>query len=243
MVRGLFDVAMPLIVDEPQTKTLTAANLYSLDVFDAVSPLIQSFELLERSQNFAILIPSEKYLRGLNINRHDWLEYHISTFLVTFATVGDEALLLVNEVHCLGIDPRYCGASIVKSNKWVKDTLIPMQLDAIEKLIKPHRKTRNDLVHKGKIPSLGSLFNSGSLDQLKRISFALQHRPEAFPETMHTKLDDAFVKALIKINKGLDTEVCRLGATVWQLLTNLHECYNQRHSILTSNIPNKKPTN
>ena len=99
MVRSLFEFARPLIVDENQTENLTAADLYSLDVFDAVSPLIQSFELLERSQSFATLIPSEKYLKGLNINRYEWLEYHISTFLIAFATVGDEALLLVNEVQ------------------------------------------------------------------------------------------------------------------------------------------------
>jgi hypothetical protein len=113
MVRGLFELATPLIVDESRTNTLTSADLYSLDVFDSVSHLIQSFELLERSRRLAILMPSEKYLKGLNINRYEWLEYHISTFLVAFAKVGDEALLLVNEVQCLGVDPKDCRARIV----------------------------------------------------------------------------------------------------------------------------------
>lgn len=235
MVRGLFELTRPLIVNETQTENLTAANLYSLDVFDAVSPLIQSFELLERSRNFATLIPSEKYLKGQNINRYEWIEYHISTFLIAFATVGDEALLLVNEVQCLGIDPKDCRSRIVKGNKWVKDTSIPKRLNAIEKVISPHKNPRNLLVHRGKMPSLDSLCKTDGIDQLKKISLVLQHSPEAFPEVMRSKTDHAFVNALIKINKALDGELCQLRAAVWQLLTNLRELYDQRLSVLSTN--------
>jgi hypothetical protein len=242
MVRDLFDLARPLILDETQTKTLTAADYYSLDVFDAISALIQSFDLLELSRSFATLTPSAKYLKGLQINRHDWLEYHISTFLITFVTIGDEAVSLVNDVLHLGIDPRHCHAA-VKSNKWVKDTPIPTQLDAIEKLINSHRKKRNLLVHGGKVPSLSSLVKSGNLDQLKGISLALQHRPEVFPETMHTKLDEAYVNAFIQINKALDREACELRTAVWQLLTDLHKFYSNWLSILSSNVVSKTPTN
>ena len=235
MVRGLFELVRPLIADESRTNTLTSADLYSLDVFDSVSPLIQSFELLERSRCFAILMPTEKYLKGLNINRYEWLEYHISTFLVAFATVGDEALLLVNEVQCLGIDPKDCRARIVKGNKWVKDTPIPKCLDAIEKIIESHKNTRNLLVHRGKTPSLDNLCKTDGIDQLKKISFVLQHRPEAFPEIMRSKTDHAFVKAFIKIDKALNNEICKLRATVWQLLTTLGEFYDKRLSILSTN--------
>jgi hypothetical protein len=235
MVRDLFDLARPLILDETQTKTLTAADSYSLDVFDASSALIKSFDLLELSRSFATLPPSEKYLKGLKINRHDWLEYHISTFLITFVTIGDEAVALVNDVHHLGIDPRDCHAAALKRNKWVKDTSIPTQLDVIEKLIKPHRKNRNHLIHGGKVPSLSSLVKSGNLDQLKGFSLALQHSPEAFPETMHVKLDEAYVRAFMQIDKALDREACQLKTAVWQILTDLHKFYSKWLSILSSN--------
>jgi hypothetical protein len=235
MVRGIFELTRPLIVDESRAKTLTTADLYSLNVFDAVSHLIQSFQLLERSRCLTILMPSEKYLKGLNINRYEWLEYHISTFLVAFATVGDEALLLVNEVQCLGINPKDCRAGIVKGNKWVKDTQIPKRLNAIEKAIEPHKNARNLLVHRGKTPSLDKLCKTDGIDQLRKISFVLQHRPEAFPEIMRSKTDHAFVKAFIQIDKTLNDEICMLRETVWHLLTTLHEFYDQRLSILSTN--------
>ena len=243
MVRDLFALARPLILNEAQTKTLTVADSYSLDVFDAISALINSFDLLELCRSFATLTPSEKYLKGLKINRHDWLEYHISTFLITFVTIGDEAVAFVNVVHHLGIDPRDCHAAAVKRNKWVKDTSIPTQLDAIENLIKPHRKNRNHLVHGGKVPSLSSLVKSGNLDQLKGFSLALQHSPEAFPQTMHAKLDAAYVKAFIQIDKALDREAYQLKTTVWQLLTDLHKFYNKWLSILSSNVVSDPHTN
>jgi hypothetical protein len=46
MVRGLRDLVTPLIVDESHTKTLTAADSYNLDVFDATGAVIQSFFFL-----------------------------------------------------------------------------------------------------------------------------------------------------------------------------------------------------
>ncbi len=232
MIRGLHNAAIPLIADETQTKTLTAANSYNLDVFGVTGALIQSFDLLERSRNFARFIPAANYLKVLGINRHDWLEYHISTFLITLVTIGDEAVLLVNEVVSLGIDPKHCRAVAVKSNKWVKDTPIPTRLDAIEKLIGPHKKTRNRLVHGGKVPSLNGLVRSSNLDQLKGFSLALQYRPESFPETMHAKLENAYVKALSQIDTALDKEVCELRTAVWRLLTELHKFYSKCLSIL-----------
>jgi hypothetical protein len=229
LVRSLFDLVVPLLADENNPKTLTPANSYTLDVFDTVSPLLQSFNLLERSQNFATLIPSTKYLQALNINRHDWIEYQISTYLIAFATVGDEALLLVNSVFCLGVDPKHCRSDILMNNKWVKETTIPERLDAIEKAIKPHRNSRNLLVHRGKNPSLNLLCNSTSLDQLKSISFALQHKPESFPHDFSARLDNAYVKALSQISKTLDSEIRELKTAARQLLTCLHEFYNQRY--------------
>jgi hypothetical protein len=243
MVRGLRDLVTPLIVDESHTKTLTAADSYNLDVFDATGAVIQSFDLLERSRNFARSIPSANYLRGLKINRHDWLEYHISTFLITLVTIGDETVLLVNDVLRLGIDSRHCRAVAVKSNKWVKDTSLPTHLDAIENLIRPHRKTRNRLVHGGKVPSLGSFVKSGNLDQLKGFSLALQYRPGSFPEAMHVKLQNAYVKALIQIDAALDREICELRTAVWRLLTALHKFYSMGLSTLSSSAVAETPAN
>ena len=237
-ISSLFKLAFPMIANKAVNKTPPPNNvdLYILDLFDAVSPLIQSFEHLERSRSFATLVPSEKYLKGLSINRHDWIEYHISTFLITFVTVDDQALLLVNSVFCLGMDPKHCKADVVKKNKWVKETAIPKCLDSLEKVIKRYRTTRNSLVHRGEIPSLDALLGAEYLDHLKRISFALQHKPEIFPENKQTQVDEAYIKAFTQIGSWMDSEVCQLRIALWQLLTDLHEFYSQRLSLLSSNV-------
>lgn len=67
MVRDLHRMAIPLIADQTQTKTLTAADSYNLDLFDATGALIQSFDLLELSRNFARPIPSANYLTPFHI--------------------------------------------------------------------------------------------------------------------------------------------------------------------------------
>jgi hypothetical protein len=241
-VREVLQSVVPLIANEYETENLTVADSYKLGVFDAISALIQSFDLLTQSRRLTTLMPADKYLKALNFNRHEWLEYHISTFLITFATVGDEALLLVSEIQCLGIDPKNCRAGIVKSNKWVKDTIIPTKLDAIEHVIKLHRGQRNALVHQGKLPSLGSLFESNTLDHLKRVSFVLQHKPDSLPEEMRIKCNAGYVNELAKIDKVLRTKLDQLQTAVMKLLTEMHKFYSQRLSIFPSIIACKKST-
>jgi hypothetical protein len=124
----------------------------------------------------------------------------------------------------------------VKKNKWVKETAIPKCLDSLEKVIKRYRTTRNSLVHRGEIPSLDALLGAEYLDHLKRISFALQHKPEIFPENKQTQVDEAYIKAFTQIGSWMDSEVCQLRIALWQLLTDLHEFYSQRLSLLSSNV-------
>jgi hypothetical protein len=233
MIRELLDLVVPLIPKEGRSERLSCSDSYNLEIFGMAGALSQSFELLERSRNLIISIPSGKYLEGQNINHYDWIEYHISTFLVTFVTVRDEVLQLVNSVFCLGIDPRHCSVAVVTTNKWVMDTTIPKHLKAIENVISSHRTTRNLLVHRGKTPSLNIWFKSANLDQLRIFALAVQHKPEKIPEEIKTMLNEAYVVALTQISEGLDAEISQLKTAVWQLLTDLHNTYSERRSFLS----------
>jgi hypothetical protein len=228
MIRELGTLVIPLIANEKRLEGLPHSDSYNLEIFDMVSPLLRSFVLLERSRNFAVSVPTDKYLNGQGINIHDWIEYHVATFLITCVTVRDEALLLVNSVFCLGLDPRHCKLHILQKNKWVKDTTIPKHLEAIEKAIKTHRNQRNLHVHRGALPSLNALVKSGNLDQLKAISYAMQLKPEKISGQFKARVDAAYVEVLIKINKALDNETNELRAAVWRLLTDLHNIYCQQ---------------
>jgi hypothetical protein len=87
------------------------------------------------------------------------------------------------------------------------------------------------------------LVKSGNLDQLKGSSLALQHSPRAFPKAMHAKLDAAYVKAFMEIDKALDREASQLKTAVWQLLNDLHKFYSKWLSILSSNGGSDTHTN
>jgi hypothetical protein len=173
-------------------------------------------------------------LQAQNINPYDWIEYHVSLFLITFVSIRDEVLLLVNSLFCLGIDPRHCNIFIIKSNKWIKDTTIPKHIESIELVIDSHRKRRNQLVHGGKTPSLNAWFKSANLDQLKAFSLAMQHKPEKISEDLKNKIEAAYVVAITQINRGLESEICQLKAAVWQLLNDAHKVYTERRAIFST---------
>ena len=118
--------------------------------------------------------------------------------------------------------------NILRKSKWVKDTIIPKHLEAIENAIKSHRNQRNLHLHRGTPPSFNALLKSGNLDQLKAISRVLQFKPEKFSDQFKAQVDAAYVKVLIKINKALNNDANELRAAVWRLLTDLHKIYSQK---------------
>lgn len=241
MIRDLLDAVVPFLTNDTPIEAETAES-YIVEVFDAIAPMIQSFALLDRTRKFVAHMPSEKYLQGLEINRHDWLEYHIGTFLIVFVTIRDQCLLLINAVMGLGIAPQHCRLGIITSNKWVKDTVIPNRLNLVEKAIERHRKNRNLIVHRGKTPLLDDLCKTRDLDQLEKFALVIQHKPEAFSEQFKSKVDQAYVRALIRIDKGLEGEICQLRKAVWPLLTDTHKIYNQRLSAFSAAL-GKPPKN
>lgn len=215
-----------------ETKLTTQIAEYRLEIFDLACALIESLELLERSRNFITTVPADEYLQKQKINRHDWIEYQISIFLITLITVGDQVLHLVNAVFCLGLDPKHCRPEIIKKNRWVADTVIPKRLDAIKQTIEAHRQPRNILVHQGVFPSLNKLFKSDNLDQMKKISFALQYSPQSFSATMKSKLCRAYDKEVLRVGQTMDEEVFGLRTVLLELLDALHEHYSSRVSFL-----------
>jgi hypothetical protein len=139
--------------------------------------------------------------------------------------------------------PFFCGkTNSLASSLFGGQVIIPNRLSLVEKAIERHRKKRNLIVHRGKTPLLDDLCKTRDLDQLEKFALVIQHRPEAFSEQLKSKVDQAYVRALIRIDKALEGEICQLRKAVWPLLTDTHKIYNQRLSALSA-VLGKPPKN
>jgi hypothetical protein len=99
---------------------------------------------------------------------------------------------------------------------------------------RPQRPTRNKFIHGGKSPSLDALFKTSGMDQLKKIAFAFQHNPKAFPAIMEKKIRRAYDRGLLSIAKEMDGDLVRLKTVVSQLLDELYNHYVDRIVLLTN---------
>jgi hypothetical protein len=87
---------------------------------------------------------------GTLITRADHVAYQIENFIIRLGTVSDRALKLVNIVVQTGNQPRDCGWSVVAKNAHVAPTTARNRLDALDEAVRPHRETRNRIVHQGR---------------------------------------------------------------------------------------------
>jgi hypothetical protein len=84
---------------------------------------------------------------GTLITRADHVAYQVENFMIRLGAVTDRALKLVNIVFRFGIQPKDCRRSVVAENAHVAPTPVRKRLDALEEAVKPHRATRNRVVH------------------------------------------------------------------------------------------------
>jgi hypothetical protein len=84
---------------------------------------------------------------GALVTRADYVAYQVENFMIRLGGVTDRALKLVNIVFQLGIQARDCRRSVVAENAHVAPTPIRKRLDALEEAVRPHRATRNRVVH------------------------------------------------------------------------------------------------
>lgn len=86
-------------------------------------------------------------LDGKVISRADWVAYNIEGFLTRVSSISDRALKLVNIAFQLGIPARECRLGVIAHNSHVAATPVRKELLSLEGALKPHRSTRNSIIH------------------------------------------------------------------------------------------------
>ena len=132
-----------------------------------VIALLARTERLREAGRYVKGVPSPSALKRLAATQDGWIEYHYSYFLGAFASVGDICLLLVNATFALGIAPRNCSRSAIRTNSWVKRTDVPRAIDRVEEVMSRHRERRNLDLHRGTSADIGAVLGDRTFDSLR----------------------------------------------------------------------------
>ncbi|MBI2408126.1 MAG: hypothetical protein HYV19_07500 [Gemmatimonadetes bacterium] len=97
------------------------------------------------------VFPSQLQKGKARISRDRWVDYHYGYFTIALASMPDISFVLTATVHGLGLAPRYCTSSVVRSHDSVRGTAVARALNGIEKAVQLIKERRNAHVHRGEL--------------------------------------------------------------------------------------------
>lgn len=221
---GLLDLAQQGEVRSEGNAVLIEYEFYDDDVFRNASALAGAFERMKQSQRL-ITARSGSPWEGAGMDRHTWIEYHYSYYVVTLVSLVDIALVLTNSVFRLGNRERDCKSDIITRNWWVAQTPVKDAIAELAKLVQPHKEGRNVHVHRGKIQPIAEVMGSKLLDQLKIFSFVDWAGKPVVPRE---KLEQGYGIELPKISVRLEQERTELRSRLVAVLDGLYPVYRQK---------------
>jgi hypothetical protein len=118
---GLVALAEKSEVRREGEATLLEYEFYDDDVFRNAGAAVEALDRLGQSQRL-IEAASKGSWEGSGLDRHMWIEYHYSYYIVTFVSLADIALVLTNSAFRLGNRERDCKPDTITRNWWVAQT-------------------------------------------------------------------------------------------------------------------------
>jgi hypothetical protein len=87
-------------------------------------------------------------LKRTGATRAEQLVLVVEDFLIRTQTVYDRALALVDSVFHIGNPPRFVSHALIAGNAHIKSSKVLPSLNALNKLVAPHRADRNRVIHR-----------------------------------------------------------------------------------------------
>jgi hypothetical protein len=203
---------------------------YHDGVFHYTSNLIHAIERLEMTPIFLKRFPRTATFDKNNITIHRWIQYHYSNYLVTMISIYDTALLMVNAIFGLGIDPRKCNDRTVAHHERVKKSRVKNALDGLGIIMQPYRDPRNFFVHRNIIPGLAIL---DDLERMRSIEEAGKELNLEAEPVMHPRV----VKLLYNSQRQLlIQEVVQEGTKVADSVYGLFDELQPVYAALSAKI-------
>lgn len=121
---------------------------YARRVFVRFFGIIEANKRLSQAAQHMGHFPAAVFTKRKGIDRHDWMDYHHAMYSVSFVTVSDCALLLVNELMQLGLPESACKRATVAQNTNVARTALGQALVKLMAVVQPLTGDRNLVVHR-----------------------------------------------------------------------------------------------
>lgn len=120
---------------------------YAYDVNLEVSSLVQRVESLNLAGGLLWPNPVPQDFKSFPISRYEWLTVSADVFLMRYVSVVDCAMLLVNSVYKVGLQPKHCSIQNLRK-KGIPDRTIAILQDMLNDQGNL-RKERNARFHHG----------------------------------------------------------------------------------------------
>jgi Cthe_2314-like HEPN len=203
--------------------TLYREFVYHNEIFQHTSNLLLAIQRLEMTPIFLKRFPRTATFDKHHITIHRWIQYHYSNYVVTMTSIYDTALLMVNGIFGLGVEPKNCREKTVADHARVKKFRVQQPLHELASIVKPYCDPRHLLVHRNIMPGLSGL------DDLDRLRF-LNEVGEAYHTKAEPLLSPRFVTLFYNTERRqLAQEVVkastRLTDSVYVLFDALHPVY------------------
>jgi hypothetical protein len=154
------------------------------------------------------------------LSHMQWIDYHYSSFITSYASAYETALQLTNYVFELGIPETKCRNDVVRDNSHVKGTGVYAALKQLEALVASYRPSRHAFIHRGEQTPIEEIFRN-SMDRFIRV----QTNPKIKPGP----LNQIFSRRLVgKVCKRLNADVRSLELALCQLLDSSFLIYQSR---------------
>lgn len=149
---------------------------YARSVFEKCGNLINTIDQLEYIPIFIKEFPLEKTYTENGINHQNYIQYHLENHYLKISSILDQSIILVSEIHNLGIPPKLTSLYQLKVNKHTKDIPSLKILKAFEKSIQGIKATRNKITHRGEFQDseltelyINNFFNENNLQKNSKI--------------------------------------------------------------------------
>ena len=136
-------------IDKKPYDELCKEKIYIIDVFYAISDILNTIDQLEYVPIFLRRFPIRKYYAEEGISHPKYLRYHIENHFIRLSTLSDQIAILVNEIFNLGLPHKKCSIELLLEIKHLKNTEILKLLKSLRKGIQGVKTIRNDIIHRG----------------------------------------------------------------------------------------------
>ncbi len=200
---------------------------HSINTFRGMIAIISTFERISHTLYYITDFRSSKKRMSAKINHHTWMEYHLSHYLSSVASIPDLCLILINYVYALGTPFQQCKEPVIIGNGNVSIN-VKDSYKALCKTLKDSRDLRNRDLHRAERPDIGELLKDPTYE-IAELQLILGDTAEILDEELlsyYLRDSNKSLKTLLRIESQSILEA------VQALWTELHIDYTHKNDFL-----------